>query len=180
MLVNISAHPGSAGGCDVMLVCAVKSFTPAQSKYQVLAKPLAAGWLRGVASSSHHHHREQGRVQLAQPLRCQSVLVDSLKLFTSLLTKPLQNPLFTSFVGGAELEIRAAFSRCWCENVEFTRCQSGSEGMMGISVVYTNLHKNEVSLVSQKIRCLSPYLFFPLLEQKISPHSSLSLFKYFL
>lgn len=89
MLVNISVTPGSAGGCDVMLVCAVKSFTPAQSRYQVLAKPLAAGWLRGVASRSHHHHREQGRVQLAQPPRCQSVLVDSLRLFTSLLTKPL-------------------------------------------------------------------------------------------
>lgn len=45
-----------------------------------------------------------------------------------------------------------------------------------MSVVCTDLYKNEVSPVSQKRRCF----FLSLLEQKISPLSSLRLFKCFL
>lgn len=66
----------------------------------------------------------------------------------------------TSAAGSAELETRAACSRRWCENAASTRCQSGSVGVLGLSVVYTHLHKNEVRLVNPKRRRLSPCLFF--------------------
>lgn len=46
--------------------------------------------------------------------------------------------------------------------------------MLGISVIYTNLHKNEVCKSEKKVSKSLP--FFSLLEQKISPHSSLRLF----
>lgn len=71
-----------------------------------------------------------------------------------------KKPFCTSFVGSAEVEIRAAFSRCRCENAEFTRCQSRSEGMLGISVIYTNLHKNEVCKSEKKVSKSLPFFFF--------------------
>lgn len=50
--------PGSAGGRDVTLIWAMKSFTPVQTRYQVLAKPAVADWLWEAASTSNRHQRQ--------------------------------------------------------------------------------------------------------------------------
>lgn len=100
-------------------------------------KARAAGWF-GELRPSPVAITDSGA--LVQPLRCQSVLEDFRRLFNLLLLKPLQKTFFTGFVGSAELETKPAFSRCWCENAEFIRCQSRSEELLSISVVYTNLH----------------------------------------
>lgn len=120
-----------------MLVWAMKSFTPAE----VLAKPVAAGWLGGLhpppISSTESRGGYTGTATKMPVCLCR--LLEAFYPFANQSIKKKTH--FASFVGSAELEFRAAFIRCWCENAEFMRCQSRSEGMLGISVVYTNLHK---------------------------------------
>lgn len=168
-----------------MLMYAVKPFTPAWTWYQALAKAGVASWIGGWFALEGCIHpititgSRRGCAGTATKMPvCLCRLPEAFYPF-AMQTLPKKNPFITSFVGSAELEIRAAFSRCWCENAEFTRCQSGSKGMLGVSLIYTNLHKNEGSLVSQKRQCQSPRFLFVLLKQNISPHSSLRLFKWF-
>lgn len=73
---------------------------------------------------------------------CQPVFVGSSGLCALLIRKVMHKASLCGFAGSAEWEIRAASSSCWCENTAFTTCQSESEGMLGISVLWTNLHEN--------------------------------------